>query len=170
MPGFNRADTANVQTIKIITGFFFLLILCKDFPCSLKQFLYIFHSKPLSYINKKSIHPTCVPSKVLANPEEHSKGMYAPFALEHTSRTAVPPISKGCKFFDSDGGNFFNSNCQMLFSVPEITFHIKVFCFNSNLAQQNNICNSLCKLFRFLPEFANTCFYTSKFRANSKTR
>ena len=52
--------------------------------------------------------------------------------------------------------------------MSEITFHIKVFCFNSNVAQQNNICNSLCQLFRFLPKFASTRIYISNFRAKIK--
>jgi hypothetical protein len=58
-------------------------------------------------------------SKVLANPEEHNKKMYAPDALEHTSSTAVLPISKGCKFFDSDGEKIFQDKLSNAFSVPE---------------------------------------------------
>ena len=60
----------------------------------------------------RAIEGTCKPGRT-------QQGMYAPNALEHTSSTAVLPISKGCKFFDSDGGKIFQVKLSNAFSVPE---------------------------------------------------
>ena len=75
--------------------------------------------------------------------------------LEHTSCAADLLISKGCKFFDGDGGKIFKSNCKkFLFYVQKKLLSIKVVINNPNLAHQTAFCNHT---FRFFPVLTEVC-------------